>query len=314
MDDVDALVEVNRAIAAHDHPDWVDTAEETREELGHSYLDLDLDSLAAVTDRGQIVAWGLVICPPTQETLVRSILLGGVAPAHRGRGIGRALLAWQHARGLQQLAGSSRTLPGWIVVSADDRAPASGSTIRRAGFVPQRWFQSLSRTVDEPMPAGAVAPEVGGGIRIVPYATEHSPQAHAARDAAFRGHGSSQPMSDEQWESMTTMSSAAPAFSFVALDPSNRVVGLLLTLVTEESWVEQGFSSAYVWVIGVEPDARHQGAARAMLAAHLQALSAAGIERSVLDVATDAPGEGIELFTGLGYAPQSISVQYVQVH
>ncbi|RII98876.1 MULTISPECIES: GNAT family N-acetyltransferase [Clavibacter] len=310
LGDVDALVQIGERIAEADHPDWVDTREDILEELGHSYMDLASDSLAAVTEDGEIVAWGLVIHPPTQETLVRSILTGGVDPTRRGEGIGRSLLAWQHSRALQQLAGSESTLPGWVVVAADERASGAASTLRRAGFAPNRWFQNLARTTTGPL-ADVTAPD---GIRIVEYGAEHSEAAHAARDAAFRGHGSSQPMSDEQWDSMTSLETFDHGLSFLALDDADRVVGLLLTLLTEHGADGPSASSGYVWVIGVVPDARHRGVARALLAQHLRSANDAGVDRSVLDVATDGDGTGLELFEGLGYVPQTVSVNYAATY
>jgi mycothiol synthase len=308
-DDIDGLVALNRRIAEVDHPDWVDTREDTLDEIGHSYLDLTSDSLAAVTDAGEIVAWGLVIHPPTQETLVRSILTGGVAPERRGEGIGRALLSWQHARALQQFARSESTLPGWVVVSADERAAGVASLLSRAGFSPNRWFQNLARVTSRPVEEGPTP----DGIRVVQYRPEFSAAAHAVRDEAFRGHGSSQPMSDEQWDSMTSLQTFAPEFSFVAL-AADRVVGLLLTLLTDEEPDGSAPSSAYVWVVGVAPDSRHRGVARALFAAHLRSLQQADVSRSVLDVATDGVGDGLELYEGLGYVPQTVSVNHVRIY
>lgn len=46
---------------------------------------------------------GMVICPPNHETLARSILIGGVHPSHRDRGLGRELLGGQLSRGEAQL-------------------------------------------------------------------------------------------------------------------------------------------------------------------------------------------------------------------
>jgi ribosomal protein S18 acetylase RimI-like enzyme len=310
LGDIDALVQIEERIAEADHPDWVDTREDILEELGHSYVDLASDSLAAVTEDGEIVAWGLVIQPPTQETLVRSILTGGVAPTRRGEGIGRTLLAWQHARALQQLAESESTLPGWVVVSADERASGAASTLRHAGFAPNRWIRNLARTTTAPL-AHVATPD---GIRIVGYGAEHSAAAHAARDAAFRGHGSSQPMSDEQWDSMTSLQTFAHGLSALALDDADRVVGLLLTLLTEHGAGDPPAPSGYVWVIGVVPDSRHRGVGRALLARHLRSSKDAGVDRSVLDVATDGDDIGLELFEGLGYVPQTISVNYVATY
>jgi len=299
--DADALVDLHQAIGTVDHPDWYDSREEILEELGHSYVDLAADSLAAFAE-GEMVAWGLVVFPPSQETLVRSILLGGVTPSSRGRGIGRALLAWQKDRALQQLASSHKTLPGWIVAAADGRAPSAAHSLQRAGLEPKRWFQTLRRIVAEPIAAS----EPGGGFRVVAYTADRSEAAHAVRDAAFSGVGSSQSMSQEQWHSMMTLSTFAPHLSFLAVDGDGAVVGLLLSLLDQ--------ATAHVWVVGVHPDARRQGVARALLTRHLLAAAEARVEASALDVASDGPGEGLGLYLGLGYVPQSMSVNYVDVY
>ncbi|CAN5434184.1 hypothetical protein BH10ACT4_BH10ACT4_01900 [soil metagenome] len=126
---------------------------------------------------------------------MRSILVGGVSPAHRGRGIGRAFLEWQYGRARQQLASSSKSLPGCVVVSADRGAEGRGPTIGRAGFVPTRWFHGLTHFLGVKSIPEAVTI---GGVRIVPFPPEFSAEAHQVRDAAFAGVGSSKAMRDEQ--------------------------------------------------------------------------------------------------------------------
>jgi ribosomal protein S18 acetylase RimI-like enzyme len=74
-------------------------------------LSARVDAPAGEID-GELVAFGLVVAPPDPETVVRSILEGGVHPAFRGRGIGPSLRAWQEGRARQQPAASDRELPG----------------------------------------------------------------------------------------------------------------------------------------------------------------------------------------------------------
>ena len=122
-DDVDAVWEVVKAMDAVDHPNYITTRDEVAEELGYSFVELETDTLLAETADGRVVAAGVVVEPPGQETLVREFLNGGVHPEFTGRGIGRELLEWQVARGEQKLAASDARLPGWLVGYADERAP-----------------------------------------------------------------------------------------------------------------------------------------------------------------------------------------------
>ncbi len=85
-DDIDAVTALVGAMAAVDHPDWAETRDDIELEFGHSWVELEHDGLAGVID-GELVAFGFVVAPPHPETVVPSILEGGVHPASRGRGI-----------------------------------------------------------------------------------------------------------------------------------------------------------------------------------------------------------------------------------
>ena len=150
-DDVRAVVDFYGALAAADHPEWVETLEEVAEEFAHPWVDLKRDTLIGESADG-FVAFGHVLAPPDPETIVRSILFGGVHPEHRGRGLGRQLLAWQRQRARQQLAGSDEAMPGWIMAYTEERAPDASRLFERAGMPLVRWFSQLRRDLTEPIP------------------------------------------------------------------------------------------------------------------------------------------------------------------
>ncbi|MEP6479911.1 MAG: GNAT family N-acetyltransferase, partial [Rhodoglobus sp.] len=158
-DDIDAIHEAARAVAAVDHPHYVETREDIAEEFDHSYVDPSTDFTVALAPDGTVLAWGFTILPPGQDTLVRSILFGGVRPDHRGRGIGRRLFAWQRERGLQQLASSSKTLPGWLVTYLSDGVTDAQHLYERSGLVVTRYFLELTRDVSLPIEPHPLDPE-----------------------------------------------------------------------------------------------------------------------------------------------------------
>ncbi|WP_353807365.1 GNAT family N-acetyltransferase [Agromyces sp. SYSU T00194] len=307
--DHDALVALDHAIGTADHPNYLPTREEVLEEYDISHVEPALDSLIGYDADGRAIAHGLVVCPPGRETLVRSILFGGVHPDARGLGIGRELLAWQVGRARQQLAASDARLPGWIVVYADDRATRTGPMVRRAGFAPARYFLGLERVLADPIDDGG-DPD---GVRLAPYDPSFSEAALAARNDAFRDHWGSQSMSAEQWSRFTGSDVFRADLSVVAADADGRVAGFVLAEVNEEDWARQGFSGTYVGLVGVVRDARGRGIARALLARHLDAARAAGLERSVLDVDSDSPTGALGLYTGMGYAPTQRETSYTIV-
>jgi ribosomal protein S18 acetylase RimI-like enzyme len=293
--DVDAVHEVYRAIAVQDHPNYVTTREEVEEELGYSFIDLEADSLLAVTADGRVVAVGIVMEPPRQETLVREFMNGGVHPEFRGQGIGRELLAWQRARGEQKLAASDKALPGWLVGYADRRAPDRERLLLAGGFEVARYFRTMERDLRDPIPE--VAPTIN--VRIVPYTSELAAAVHAARDDAFRDHWGSQPLSDEQFDGLVSGVFVAE-LSFVAL-AGDEVAGVLLTDVNEDDWPGQGFTGAYVSTVAVTRPYRGRRIAPSLLRAVLEACAQRGWDKVVLDVDAENPTGALGLYTGMGF-------------
>lgn len=302
--DVDPILEAMRAVDAADHPHFVTTREEVEDDLSHSYVDLERDSGLAVDREGRVIAYGLVVLSPGQETLVRSILIGGVRPSDRGRGIGRQLLAWQEARALQQFATSDKRLPGWMIVWTDERAAATVRLAERFGFRISRYFLELRRDLVEPVIARPL-----DGFEVVPFTAERSEAVRLARNDAFRDHWGSQPTTREDWEEMVSRAVFRPDLSFLALAPDGEIAGLVLSEVNEEDFEPQGFTSAYIDLVGVPRAFRRRGVAPALLSRTLEAIAAAGLEKVVLDVDAESPTGALGLYTGVGFTEANRSVQ-----
>lgn len=293
--DTDAVLAVLRASDAADHPNFLTTREELEDELAFSFLDLEADTLIAVGHDGAVLAVGSVLEPPRQVSLVREFMNGTVHPAHRGKGIGRELIAWQRARGEQKLAALDSALPGWLVGYADRRAPDRERLLTAAGFAAVRWFHTMERDLALPIPEVTPTEDV----RIVPYSSELADAVHAARDEAFRDHWGSQPLSDEQWESLIG-GTFAPDVSFVAL-AADEVAGVVLCDVNEDDWPAQGFSGPYISTVAVTRAHRGRRIAPALLGAVLAESRRRGWEKAVLDVDAASPTGADSLYTGMGF-------------
>lgn len=293
--DTDAVLAALRASDAVDHPNYLTTREELEDELAFSFLDRERDTLLAVGHDGAVLAVGSVLEPPRQVSLVREFMNGSVHPAHRGKGIGRELIAWQRARGEQKLAANDAALPGWLVGYADRRAPDRERLLAAAGFTAVRWFHTMERDLAAPSPDVAPAEDV----RIVPYTSGLAEQVHAARDEAFLDHWGSQPLSDEQWESLIG-GTFAPEVSFVAL-AGEEVAGVVLCDVNEDDWPGQGFSGPYISTVAVTRAHRGRRIAPALLGAVLAESRRRGWDKAVLDVDAASPTGADSLYTGMGF-------------
>ncbi|HEU4849494.1 MAG TPA: GNAT family N-acetyltransferase [Terrimesophilobacter sp.] len=308
VEDADLILDCAREMDAVDHPHFVTTREEIEEDLGHSYVSLERDSLLAVHGDGHVLAYGMVVLGPGQETLVRSIFLGGVRPSERDKGIGRQLLAWQEARALQQFAESDKALPGWMIVWTDERATATVRLAERSGFQIARYFLELRRDLSE-----SISPRPLEGYQIVPFDAARSEAARLARNDAFRDHWGSQPTTEENWNEMVGRSVFRSDLSFLAIAPDGDVAGFVLSEVNEEDFVPQGFSSAYIDLVGVRRAHRRRGIAPALLTRTLEAIAAADLEKAVLDVDAENPTGALDLYTRVGFVEANRSLQLNKV-
>lgn len=314
-DDLDAVLELLQAMDAVDHPNYLTTREELEDEFAFTFVQLETDSLLGLTADGRAVAAALIVVPPLQETLVRAYLEGGVHPDVRGRGIGRELLAWQRTRAEQLLATSTKRLPAWILAYADARAPQTEHLLQRGGFEIARYFSGLERDLSAPI--DAVDP--AEGIRIVPFTEERSAAAHAARTDSFRDHWGSQPMSEEQWHSwLGGTFDAGVSFLAVADDPEapggEQVVGFALCQVNEDDWASQGFTGAYLGMVGTTRAYRGRRIAPALLSRVLTACAARGWERVTLDVDSESPTGALGLYTRMGFVPTNSETALTRVY
>ena len=301
--DVDDLWHFTRMVGRADHPYHLTTREGIERDFGLSYFHPEQDSLIGFAPDGTLVAMGMVMSPPRRELRARSILVGGVHPDYRGRGIGRELLAWQLGRAAEQLATAAPTVPRWILAYTDEAAYRNARLFRRLGMECARYFQSLERRLDQPIPDI----DLPGDVRVVRFTAELSQAAHEARDSSFQDHWASQPMSDEAWDFFVASGKFRPDLSYLALgtgpDGTEKVVGFTLATVTEDDWVNQGYTGSHVDLVGVIDGWRGKHIARALLAAHLRAARTEGLARATLIVDSESPTGALNLYLGMGFTP-----------
>ncbi|MGO4104329.1 GNAT family N-acetyltransferase [Leifsonia sp. YAF41] len=303
-EDLDQVWRLSRTVAQADHPNHLTTREGVTALFSRHYFQPEWDSLLGFDDAGRLVAAGMVHLPSGRKNVARSIVIGGVHPDLRGRGIGRTLLAWQIGRAKQQLAHSGEELPGWVLAFADERAPRKRRLLESTGFALRRHFVALERVLADPI----ATIDLVDGVRLTRFSEQLSTRVHEARDAAFEDHWGSQPMSEETWEAFIGGSSFRPELSAVALAASphgrgDMVVGFGLGSVNAADWPHQGFRGSYIDMLGVVPEWRGRRLASAVLCAQLLASRNAGYERVTLDVDADSQTGAYRLYQRQGFTP-----------
>jgi mycothiol synthase len=297
LGDTEPLLALVQVIEAADEAQERTSIGEVVEILTGPWIDLAEDTLGGFDDSGTIRAYAIVEAPPA-DSLLRVYLHGAVHPAWRGRGIGRAVLAWLEGRGRQKLAASGKNLPARLAVLVEEKARDHRRLYAAAGFSPVRWYTTMRRNLATPLPA-ARAPE---GLRIVPWDAALDEQVRLAHNEAFADHWGSQPQSRELWTRRDAH--FAPAWSFVALDSSGgtpEVAGYLTSGRYDQDWDVQGYTCGYTDLLGVRRPWRGRGLAASLLVTAMEAYRADGIEYASLRVDTANPTGARGLYERLGY-------------
>lgn len=295
VDDAAELVALVQVVEEADGQPFRTSAEELVEELSAAWRDLARDTLVGLDERGAMRAWAQVDSAPGDVRVVRAFVSGGVHPLWRGRGVGRALVAWLDGRARQVLAASGKDVPARIAAYLEDTAPAAARLYRAAGFAPVRYYSEMRRSLRAPLPE---VPAVEG-VRVVPWSAELDEPARLAHNEAFADHWGSEPRTPEQWQGHRAM--FAPAWSFAAVTDDGEVVGYATSGRYEHDWEVAGYSSGYTELLGVRRAWRGRGVAVALLATVMRAYAADGVEYAELGVDTANPSGAHGLYARLGY-------------
>jgi len=251
------------------------------------------DTLAAVDERGALLAYGWVQAPRQLDSEYRVDLLwqaaraGGTAP---GKPLAKRtvvatpaaiaadfLLDWMETRARQRCAelpddGLPRRLALWCW--ADQRPRLS--LYERHGYT-ERWAQQhMRRNLRRPRPAVPFP----NGIKIVPWELEHDELMRQAYDSAFRDQRQRDDggIDTADWQRLyTDVAEFCPEVSFIALH-GDEPVGLTRCLLHKAE------KEGEIGQLGVVPEWRRRRLGAALLAATLFGFVELGLRWATLSV------------------------------
>jgi mycothiol synthase len=246
---------------------------------------------------GTLVAAGIVGTPPAGG--FRADLLGAVHPEHRGRGIGRELLAWQYERAT--LAHAARDPRGqWQaevgVISSDAGARR---LFERQGFAVARYFFDMIAPTAQARDAA-----LPDGLRTVAADDDLAPAVYAAHMEAFADHWGWQRREYEPWLTLTFKAdSFRPDLSRIAFD-GDEIAGYVL------SYTDADPERIYIGQVGTRRPWRGRGLASALLAEVLAGAAAAGFPKVCLGVDAESPTGAVGVYARAGFVEEHSFVAY----
>ena len=186
------------------------------------------DCLIGLDSRGNLAAFGSVTLQPDEKTYARADLFAVTAEHWRGRGIGRALLAWQDVRARELMLdyyGEDYERPAQIRNVVDERAGDRRMLYAAAGFSAQRTIKVFSHHL-----APATLAELPGKFPI--------------KDVRIV---SARRLSPDQWEEIKALHVANSARLYAAKGDASRWWGrVVANLAPDLSFVAVSMSSGRV--------------------------------------------------------------------
>lgn len=216
--------------------------------------------------------------------------LGWVDPAARGRGIGRALLAWQERAALEQVTeGSNVPDQAEFGGNADDDQPATRDLLLAAGY--RVAFTVVSMVCDT---AGHIQAQLPDGLTDRPVEPSMLRRIHAAVEEAFahsrHGHV---PRSFEEYLCDVDTRQHETGLWCVAWD-GDEVAGIAIAEKQRDGEV------ALPWV-AVRTPWRRRGLARAILRTAIARCAADGARTVALTTVEENENHTVSLYESVGF-------------
>ncbi|WP_448625098.1 GNAT family N-acetyltransferase [Geodermatophilus sp. URMC 64] len=306
-DDVDAVAALLDAAEEADDTGEHFDADDLTEWWVNELVDLRRDGLAVHGADGALLGYATAIAPPTFRDAFAVYLEGRVHPAHRGRGIGRALLAWQLARGAEIHAERHPEAPGRLAVAVPTTMPSLEALVRRAELTAVRWYRMMERPLTDLPDVPTVS-----GVDLVPFTWDRDDEVRRAHNAAFTAHHGSSERDPASWEVMFTGQRAfRPDLSVLAL-ADGAVVAYTLVYVYESDTRATGVREAHFGQIGTLPEARGRGLASAAIVRSMQVAVDSDCQTAGLQVDSDNVTGALRLYEGLGFTTRRSQVSWAR--
>jgi len=303
-DDVVAIVALEAAAEPVDDTGEHESPEDLTSWFVNDLVDLQRDTRVVFAGE-ELVAWASAIAPPTFRDAYGVHLEGRVHPQWRGRGIGRALLSWQVARGTELHAERHPEAPARLTATVYTTMPSLEALVRRAGFESVRWFFHMERPLTDLPPRRRVE-----GVELVPFTWDRDEEVRRAHNAAFTEHYGSSERDIASWQVMFTgQPSFRPDLSVLAIS-DGAVVGYALSYVSEATAAATGSRESYFGQIGVVPAARGRGLSKAVIIEALHAAAAADCQTAGLEVDSENVTGALGLYESLGFAAHRTQVSW----
>ncbi len=223
-----------------------------------------------------------------------------VHPQHRGRGIGRALLARQCERAqtiARRLAAAGSPVTVTVGARALEQQPAAVAVLEAGGLERVRTHLQMRRDLSQPLPP----PASPAGLPLEPWTDPRADEAvWRAYDEAFADHWGYQYEPFDSFMHHMVLGGVQRENSFIAWAGGQVAGGSLNDMFARAEGSRAG-ELAWIHHLFVRRDWRGRGLGRALVAASLARARQLGYATAVLNVDADNPTGAVPLYAGAGF-------------
>jgi mycothiol synthase len=227
------------------------------------------------------------------------LLTGRVAPAHRGRGVGRELLARQEQEAVAHLRDhphGGRVLLGG---NADAAQPDAQALLLAAGY--RVRFTVVDLAQDLAARGSAEDAPLPHGVEVRPVRPEHHPLIHRMLEECFADSGLG---GDSRTYEQYQRDVRDVDLWQVAWD-----AGAVAGVVVNERAKDGSVDSAWVAVV---PPWRRRGLAKALLLRSLRRLAGAGVGKATIRTVRENGNQTVGLYESVGYRVTELHPRYAK--
>jgi GNAT superfamily N-acetyltransferase len=261
------------------------------------------DTLGGFDEAGVLRACSAVFLWPGVDGTI--LIHGVVDPAWGGRGIGRAMMAWQEGRSRQILASLPGDGPARIVCYVDESAANRRRLAMAAGFAPIRSMYKMRRDLEAPIQCN----ELPGGFAWRTITRVDPEEVREAHNTASGDGWAPGPIYRQLWDKRWPQYS--PTMSWVVRDSaSGRIAGYALCLADLQPWQLSTLGEALIHRIAVLPEFRNRGLGRAILSRTLFCIADEGprFASTLFDPAM--AHSGLDMNQAFGFSPARRVIVY----
>ena len=300
--DFPAMAAVIQASKVADNIERVNSVDDLARAYAHLVnSDADRDMLFVEID-GEVVGYNRVWWGREENGPWTYSHVGFLKPAWRGRGLGRAALAYLEEH-LRQIA-ASHVGDGQRFFNTDaaDTETAREALLLGAGYQAVRHGFNMVRPLTGAEAEPVVVSPMPDGLATQPATPEHYRAIWEADGEAFRDHWGYVPPTEADYQGWLDNSVFNPALWQVAWDQaSGQVAGMVLNFVSEPENEEYHRRRGYTEGISVRRPWRKRGLARALLTRSLQMFKDMGMTEAALGVDSENLSGALRLYESVGF-------------